>query len=438
MKLCDKKNVRRSWEYKTVLYDVARITASVQKTSFAELENETKILKDKRQSAENVKNFRFKIRNHLSKLKGDTLGDFCIVQTSMRQIAEQAVEQLEKNKTLLQGKIESLLLNDNGDDDVLFIEMVETKKKFSKQVKNFGEMIKHLGTIQFSINPVISSQIDSHTVLGNFETVPKVNTWVHGDRSACNITDMCQLEDGSFLLCDSRNLKLKKLNMNYVIVASLEIASSPAKNLHVCETDCEAAVLIEQNQNKSIIWFVSKDLTKVLRSVQVQGSCHSLAYHNRALFVCCGGDKSAGDTLNVYSPRGSLSRVIHGSLSCQLRFSSLKSVTSSGDFLYVADERLGIIEVDPDRNSFRAIHMTHFLLPASCRMCLDDKKYVYFRSGESSRVFRVSVVDGSVTDVNLHMGSIGTANALCFDRKKNRLIVAFDELNELYVFTVSY
>lgn len=234
------------------------------------------------------------------------------------------------------------------------------------------------------------------------------------------------------MLCDSRNLKLKKLDVNYVIVASLKITSHPAKTLQVCETDCEVAVLIEQDQNNSIIRFVLKDLTNVLRSVQIQGSCHSLAYHNRALFVCCGGDGSTGDTLNVYSPRGSLSRIIH------LRFRSLKSVTSSGDFLYVADKHLGIIEVDPDRDLFRRVHTTHRLVPASCRICLDDRKYVYFRSGVSFRVLRVSVVDSSVTEVNQDMESIETANALCYDRKKNRLIVAFYELNELHVFTVSY
>jgi len=71
------------------------------------------------------------------------------------------------------------------------------------------------------------------------------NVKIEGDTNNCNISGICKLASGEFLLIDNYNLKIKRLNSNYDVTSSCDVPEHPQDVCVVGER--EAAVTVNNN-----------------------------------------------------------------------------------------------------------------------------------------------------------------------------------------------
>jgi len=112
------------------------------------------------------------------------------------------------------------------------------------------------------------------------------NVKLKGDTRSCNITGLCKLASGEFLLIDNYNLKIKRLNSNYKVTFSCDVPEHPQD---VCVVgDREAAVTVnKKSENRHEIHLFrlrSEGLVKT-RSIDLQYQCCSLAHHSGNLYI---------------------------------------------------------------------------------------------------------------------------------------------------------
>jgi hypothetical protein len=121
---------------------------------------------------------------------------------------------------------------------------------------------------------------------------------VESDKETCNIVSGCTLPDGTIILSDYSNSKLKRLNSaSYTVTDYCDVPNRPWQ---VCViTDQEVAVCCDISQ---LIQFVSIGRTlQKTRQISTESFCSGLAYADGKLFV------SAGNTsLYVYSMSGQI------------------------------------------------------------------------------------------------------------------------------------
>jgi len=114
------------------------------------------------------------------------------------------------------------------------------------------------------------------------------NVKMEGDRPTdnCNISGICKLASGEFLLMDNCNLKIKRLNSNYKVTSSCDVPEYP---LDLCVVgDREAAVTVNidsENRHEIHLFRVrSWGLVKT-RSIKLNYQCRGLAHHSGNLYI---------------------------------------------------------------------------------------------------------------------------------------------------------
>ncbi|XP_045193082.2 uncharacterized protein LOC123549230 [Mercenaria mercenaria] len=139
----------------------------------------------------------------------------------------------------------------------------------------------------------------------------KVNIRIKTDISTCRIKGICQLDDGTYVITDSSNANIKRLNCNLEVTDYIKLDNCPGS---LCVTGPkEVAVTLPE---KNLIQFVKTDerLSLGPSFSTAPGRCSVINYDSREekLYVCCtyvtAGDynKKKYGTISVYSKDGTL------------------------------------------------------------------------------------------------------------------------------------
>jgi hypothetical protein len=169
----------------------------------------------------------------------------------------------------------------------------------------------------------------------------KFNVEQSTDMSTSAITGICQLLDGSIVIVDYPNQKLKQLNSNYEEKNTLAVNGYP---IGICDVSSNEVGVNMSNTGQ--IQFISvKDSMCLTSTIQVDKSCYGIYFNKRSdeLFACCGSN------INVYNKRGSPLRVLNTGPNGEQLFASLRQVilTDSSNEIVVTDYSKGLISINP-------------------------------------------------------------------------------------------
>ncbi|XP_053401617.1 uncharacterized protein LOC123549093 isoform X2 [Mercenaria mercenaria] len=155
----------------------------------------------------------------------------------------------------------------------------------------------------------------------------KCNVKVKSDSQLCDINCICILGDGTFVISDYRNDKLKRLGKNFEVTDSISLDGSP---ISLCTTEQNEVAAALREQKK--VQFVSCGKTFSLGdSFKTDLRCTGLYFDSKysELYVSCGA-KWQGDQqskVNVYKKNGTLLRTYGANKDGTQLFSSPNNIT---------------------------------------------------------------------------------------------------------------
>jgi len=309
----------------------------------------------------------------------DKSGDKCISQIqTLRQtfnvifdrLERRTISEMESRKTSLRNKIQTDV--DQIDDVTVKLEMFTDALKDGS---NTNEALSYIGftkcdevifnaqlllqtiankddfKITFQSFKGITEYMSSLEMLGEviceggekplpgpdhvFEVEKHVmhNVKVSDDTSTCNISGICRLANGEFLLSDCENTKLKLLNSCYQVMSTIDVPDWPHD---VCSTgQREAAVSVDYTKDRHEILLVRVKAGKIeqMKTIKLQHTCRGLAHHGGHLYV------AARTALYVYDMAGYHGRQLYSDKKGEMTVYRC-AVSPDGSRIYITNSSL--------------------------------------------------------------------------------------------------
>ncbi|XP_045187605.2 uncharacterized protein LOC123545343 [Mercenaria mercenaria] len=455
-------------ETRTLMNDAARVLA-VRKADISRIENEKQNVKHI------IADFRKKVNRYFDDLEQKSID-------ALNDKAEIIVSRYEKDKkdlSVMKLKVEDILRqleSFKGDNECDLFVQVKTGKKFlsnaMQEVLSISKTVQKEDTINFRIDPKIERYLSSVEVLGTFidfhmnasqlsivaidthdrqprssmsssqtyldnrDPLPKEKTQLYGDfnvkeksdSEVCYISDICQLLDGTILIIDNNNEKLKRLDQSYKLLDSLRLTNGPENICYVCSDEVSVSLC---NAKKVQYISVKQELT-LTRSFSTGNYCRGMVYVDSKLYVCCGNrcDLSSG-CIEVYNNDGQLQYSISGSPYVPLYI----TVIDSGQHLLVTSYRSdNVTMMNLIGNVVNTFNNRDLILPRG--ICTDGKGQVFICGWDSNAVVQLERKQEKIDVILGKEDSVSRPSAICYDRKFSRLLVGCDYSNYLLVFNL--
>jgi hypothetical protein len=277
-----------------------------------------------------------------------------------------------------------------------------------------------------SIQPVYNTQNSQNTgerhsrsSLLHVKGSKKYNVKVKSDKDTCDIVSACTLDDGTIILSDFGNKKLKRVDPSSLIVR--DCCDVPENPHQVCViSNTEVAVCCSRSQ---LIQFVSVGSTmKKARQIDTDYYCYGLAYADRKLFV------SEYDSVYVYTVSGDkLQQFVLGDIS-----RSRLAVSSDNLNIYVASNNKGLIILDSNGSSIGGFNGPE--LDGAYDVCLHNSGHVLVCGHDSKNILQFSPDGKLIGEV---LKSDKRCTAVYCDKNNSKLFVGFKWDNEIEVYDIS-
>ena len=379
----------------------------------------------------------------LRSLKDKTLEKLESIESSMVQMADLNLTNLQSDEAVVAQNLQALKSETASDTD-LFIDMILAQRK-TAEIRDRLSAISHKAPklcMKVSVNPYIMDIVEQVPLLGDYETVSGIGIRNISDTGYCSITDMCQISDGSFLLCDIGNQKIKRFMFPDGVTSSVLVQPAP-ESLHICDARKNRAVVAIMfcgNTMKSTIQSVVVHGNEIIfqKSFTVNSQCLGLMRHKRQLYICCSKDQFGPAAVKVYSKKGVLLRCISQEFTGTPLFAKPLSICRSwfGQSLLVGDAKFGVIKLDLHENTGKVVPITKVLGFSNCGLTVDDRNNLYMCSKESERLMQVSIMKSRLNELSTL--DVSGITSLCYDGVRNRLLVTCRSTDMVHVYTIPH
>lgn len=242
------------------------------------------------------------------------------------------------------------------------------------------------------------------------------------DKSKCIVSDVCQLNDGTILLTDQGNKKVKRLDKEYKINDCCDLIAVPTGIC--CTADNE--VCVKMNNNKLQFIYVGTTLVKHRETPVQDGSYYGIS--------CFGGELwlSRRSGVSVYNTSGTLINSFERDRDGTKIFKTdtIQHMSVGGDILIVTDESDGAVCMKRDGRVCGQLRNSRLTLARG--VCVSDDGTVFVSGSDNIVMFRgdgVCLGELVPKDAELRLPI-----SLCYDRNKDCIIVSCKDSNYLYVF----
>ncbi|XP_053387873.1 uncharacterized protein LOC123542058 [Mercenaria mercenaria] len=469
------KGIHRSYEYQRTKNVTQTLLSDVCKSLSDRKTNVYRVAKEREQAEQIIADFRKKANTYFDKLERNSLDELKLRENRIVSSLDQETAFLKNVKSKAEDIIKQMKVSERNNECELFVLVKMGKQYVDEAMEKMKEIseTEQKGSIQFKINPEIEDYFSSVDVFGTFadtdksasppeseskETtdpdfqqstfIPahcvyqpsqycrskaklhmsgKFNLKEISDSQVCHIVDICQLVDGSILVTDKENMKLKRLDKTYTFVDSIRLTSGPHS---VCEIGPrEAAVTLFIDKK---IQFVSIGNQLALKTTFSTGSyCRGLSYKNGKLYVCCGDVhepssgcikvfNNAGEFLYSFPLASVPIRITACDYSQHLFITSWKS-----DDVFMLDYSGNIISTFSDDD-----------LRFPLGICTDGKGRVFVNGYSSDTVVKISPRSKKIEVLLGQDNNIKKLKGVCCDKIRSRLLVSCLNSNELLVFSL--
>ncbi|XP_053401011.1 uncharacterized protein LOC128557564 [Mercenaria mercenaria] len=356
-----------------------------KKKATQQIQNELK--KQKLRAADSIINYRKELEAELKILETESLKDVDVQYNSMERDLQSEIKEAE--------------------EDIEDLEQSASKLRRSIENKAQEFALRQAPTAEATCKP--------KTTAYKVKQQRNINTKVKEDKYTCRILGSCFTEDGSLLLADNNNYKLKRLNIStYTIIDQLDLETGP---------DTVAAVSLRNNT----IQFVSLgDKMITTRKLKMDHYCYGLAFNDGELFI-----SDSDKTVYIHDIRDKMLHKVITKKSGTAIFSGNRhlNVSNYRDFVYGADSVKCLIILNKQGNYLSTFTDPDLVQPWG--VCTDKRGNILVCGYISSNIVQIS------EDSKTKIGMIKTDHyplSVSFNPHQNKLAVTHSNNNTVKVY----
>ncbi|XP_060561275.1 uncharacterized protein LOC132721044 [Ruditapes philippinarum] len=367
---------------------------------------------------------------HIQKLEREALEGLDAEYSLVKGEQEKNVSKLSKAKEEIEQVRSQLQDVDTLDKIQQFVKTKLAQQILNDAVKMFEHNeVKDIQSLYLKENTELKSSVSSSTFLGyvlriaESKRLPTSRTYkvrsqkeenirMKNDKTQPCICDVCQLPDGTIILADYSNTRIKRLDVNYKIKDCFDLESYPRGIC--CTGNTEVAVKLDNNK----VWFISvgSSLSKV-KDISVKGRGYfGMTYCAGKLWVY------DGNGVNVYCMDGTLSNSIGSDGNRHRIFTSIQQMTVSGENVYVAHYSGGAFCLTRDGTVKRELRDKRL---AEIRgVCVANDGTVFISGYSSQNIMMFNSEGKCLGELVTKDSGLVNPLSLLFDDKTNCLVAA--------------
>ncbi|XP_053402492.1 uncharacterized protein LOC128557894 [Mercenaria mercenaria] len=411
---------------------------TVEDTKKAKQQILSELKKQKQRETDSITNYRKELEAELKRLETESLKEVDAQYNCMERDLQSEITETEKHIDVLEQSA-AKLQKSNGNKAQEFVCVKIAQKNVIKTGSSTSTIQKQTDEkISFSADMKIKNYLKQLKALGQLSTAeatykPRTTAYtvkqqrnidiqLKEDIRTCYIYGSCFTEDGSLLLADINNNKLKRLSGSTdTLIDHVDLEEGP---IAVCLTSqLEAAVSLN---NKTIQFVSLGNKVATTRKLKMDHPCVGLAFNDGKFFI-----SDQYRTVYIHDISGTMLNKITTDISGNPIFSNSKhiSVSTNRDRVYVADNDKGVITLDIQGN-----YLSTFTDPDLVRpwgVCTDKRGNILVCGFESSNIVQISEYSKT------KLGIIKTKQypvSVCFSPHQNKLAVTHYNSNTVNVY----
>ncbi|XP_053401568.1 uncharacterized protein LOC123540683 [Mercenaria mercenaria] len=396
----------------------------------------SELKKQKQRATDSIINYRKELEAELKRLESESLKEVDAQYKNMERNllyeikeAEKFIGDLEQSAAKLQksngNKAQEFVCVKTAQRNILTAKSSTSKKQtevnvfFSAdmKIKNNIKQLKTLGEVSTA-----EATYKPRTTVYTVKQQRNINVQLKEDERKCDIHGSCFTEDGSLLLADWYNNKLKHLDVSTdTITDHLDLDARP---IAVCLTSKQEAAVSLNNNTIQFVSLGDKMATK--RKLKMDHNCFGLASNDGKFFI-----SDSDKTVYIYDVSGIMLNKITIDKSGNPIFSNTRhiSVSTNRDRVYVADNDKGLITLDMQGNYLSTFTDPDLVQPQG--VCTDKRGNILVCGWRSSNIVQIS--EDSKTKLGIFKPEENPLS-VCFDPHQNKLAVTHVCSNTVKVF----
>ncbi|XP_053392064.1 E3 ubiquitin-protein ligase TRIM71-like [Mercenaria mercenaria] len=395
-----------------------------QKKNIVSLEEQRNVIQDK---LEDVKT---SLIEHILKLKKETSDSVDKIYAKTKEELEFDINVSTNMIQNLEKTLEQMQLVHNLDAGQQFIQMKLVKMNLTDANKLHSNSESN-GTksICFTENTDLVTSVMTAVAFGQvregsedrkpskpkqykMKSKKEVNVKLGTDKTTCFISDVCQHQDGTILLTDYYNGNVKRLDSNYKLKDSCDLAASPRGICFISKNE----VAVKMSNNTIQFIDVSNTLSKTRCVDIVHGSQFGLTFCMGELWT------SRRDGVNVYSTTGNLVKSIDKNRDVKPIFKAYtQHLAASGDSVLVTDNSDGAVCLNNDGTIRRELRSSG--LKYTRGVCVSDDGIVLLCGYHSNNIVMFSSDGKCLGELVAKDAGLKEPINLCYDVNKHSIIV---------------
>ncbi|XP_060590719.1 uncharacterized protein LOC132745763 [Ruditapes philippinarum] len=428
-------------EIQSLLHGTQTVQDKVKSLTVKQKQNVTAIEKEKEAIEGKLDDTVTKLMEHIRTFERETAK--CLndkYSTLKEELVSATIVSSRTAENLKQTK-EQLHTIDSLDLEQQFVRM-KLMKKTVQDANTFITEGEAEGTkfIVFTVNKELTDIITKTNSIGEVTTgivheqklkqrqykiksTKEINVKLSNDKLEGYISDICRLPDGTILLTDCYNNKVKRLNTNDSVE---NVYDFDTRTTGICSVS-NSEVAVKLNNNKIQIFSVGSSLSKG-RTIDIQHG------GQLGLTMFCGDLwSSASNDVNVYSTSSNLVKSIVNDQNGKSIFKScVQNIAADPDKVIVTDCSDGAVCLNKDGMVIRELRDSRLKYTAG--VCVADDGTVFLCGFASNNIVMFDSDGNSLGELIGKDSGLKKPVSMCFDGTKNRLIVGLLNKDTLFVF----
>ncbi|XP_053402973.1 uncharacterized protein LOC128558139 [Mercenaria mercenaria] len=387
-----------------------------------------RVVKSRVKLLESVKKFRKEINDRLDELEKNTEEDIEEKYKTLINEVEERMQLFETSIAYISTTLNKLESTDNATQNFVIA------KKAEKRVDKVAKVIEEIKVqtpsqnIDLTADPRISSLLEEINVLGTAD-IPKEDSRkyyvkVQSDKTECDIVSACTLDDGTILLSDNGNNRLKRLDSSIFTVR--DYCDLPGQPWQVCAINKQqAAVCLPDKKEVRFISLTNR--MNLTNNITTDFVCNGLAYADGNLYI-----SDSNTSVYIYTVSGKLLEQFTKDQSGQNLFYDISSISVSvdGSRIYVADWKNGLIVLDNSGRVVRRFNDSHF---GACDSYITGRGSLLMCGQSSNNVLQFEQNGELIGEVVRSDGRHFHPQAICCNQQMSKMVIGWNK-DEIDVF----
>ncbi|XP_060564946.1 uncharacterized protein LOC132724141 [Ruditapes philippinarum] len=431
------KGINHSDEYEKTKSSLENVLIELRGVIEAKTDNLKILQNDKEQLFEEIENLKAEIL-----MKVEELVETSKQQVSLkyREVKKHIQSDLDTLNTILTTTTTDLQKLSEKNESQLFVNLKASKVSIRVCEKKMSELLtgkvnEKLGLVENNslkekLNDIES--LVSDVVISVKEYKATLSGKYKIDPEHCQVTGICAMDDGSFVIADYTHSKLKRLNNKFTITNFVTVGGSPYSVCRVGQNEVATYIRVK-GQIQLVSLGKAMQLTSTINVCNLQhfpvGVCYDTPLD--AIMLC------DTDKISVYSKSGNLIKTLEKNKNGDQLFTEARQVAMN------TNNQLMVVS-NGNGNNVKALTrdgeiVWTFSDPALQRpwgVCILPGDIILVSGLTSNNVLQVNKKGEKISELLGASEQLKDPFALAFDKKSSRLLVGCSS-NELRVYMLS-